>query len=124
MTKEIDLHEDMASHDVAIKKYKNYKSSSKLGTYYLYTYVDIFQIFYILFSNFFKLKLDLLNEIHVQISDPTWSPADKTWIFGEKPEKKQKTQKTSRPRGPRGLASSLIMRPAIDRPCTPKCPGM
>ena len=72
----------------------------------------------------FKLKLDLLNEIHFQISDPTWSPADKTWIFGEKPEKKQKTQKTSRPRGPRGLASSLIMRPAIDRPCTPKCPGM
>ena len=70
------------------------------------------------------MKLDLLNEIHFQISDPTWSPADKTWIFGEKPEKKQKTQKTSRPRGPRGLASSLIMRPAIDRPCTPKCPGM
>ena len=97
---------------------------NQVRTIYIPTYVHIFQIFYIQFSNFFKLKLDLLNEIHVQISDPTWSPADKTWIFGEKPEKKQKAQKTSRPRGPRGLASSLIMRPAIDRPCTPKCPGM
>ena len=44
MTKEIDLHEDMASHDVAIKKFKNYKSSLKLGTY-------IFVILYIQFED-------------------------------------------------------------------------
>ena len=64
---------------------------------------------------------------YFETSDPTWSPADKTWIFGEKDEKVKKPKSSSgpgRPRGPRGLASSLIMRPAIDRPCTPKCPGM
>ena len=30
-TKEVDLHEEQASHDYAIKKFKNYKSSLKLG---------------------------------------------------------------------------------------------
>ena len=38
MTKEVDLHEDMASHDVAIKKFKNYKSSLKLGMYISYPF--------------------------------------------------------------------------------------
>ena len=75
-TKEVDLHEEQASHDYAIKKFKNYKSSLKL--------------------------------------DPTGSPADKTFIFPHD------RKGPGRPRGPRGLASSLIMRPTIDRPCTPK----
>ena len=46
MTKEVDLHEDMASHDVAIKKFKNYKSSLKLGMYVYFLSFPIFEDFY------------------------------------------------------------------------------
>ena len=46
MTKEVDLHEDMASHDAAIKKFKNYKSSLKLGMYVYFLSFPIFEDFY------------------------------------------------------------------------------
>ena len=83
-TKEIDLIEDMATHDFAIKKFKNYKKTEFL--------------------------------------DLDWEPEWK--------DKKGKPGRPSGTRGPRGpynknknLMSSSIMRPAMDRPCTPKCPG-
>ena len=83
-TKEVDLIEDMATHDFAIKKFKNYKKTEFL--------------------------------------DLDWEPEWK--------DKKGKPGRPSGTRGPRGpynknknLMSSSIMRPAMDRPCTPKCPG-
>lgn len=77
-TKETDLVEDLASHDAAIKKFKNFKTSTTI--------------------------------------DPTWYPTKRA------PQQPQfrggQHQAVSR-----GLSSSLIMRPTMDRPCTPKCPG-
>ena len=85
-TKEIDLVEDMATHDFAIKKFKNYKKTEFL--------------------------------------DLDWEPDKKYW------DKKGRAGRPPGTRGPRGpynknksLLSSSIMRPAMDRPCTPKCPG-
>lgn len=72
-TKEIELSQDLASHDAAIKKFKNYKTSTKI--------------------------------------DPTWFPTAKT--REQVPKFIPKFQ----------FSQSLIMRPQMDRPCTPKCPG-
>ena len=71
-TKEVDLVEDLASHDSAIKKFKNFKTSNKI--------------------------------------DPSWFPGAK---------KDQMPRFRGRPK----LSSSLIMRPTMERACTPKCPG-
>ena len=69
-TKEIELKEELASHDYAIKKFKNYKTEAV---------------------------------------DPDWKPV--------------KRPMNNLPRGHQKFASSMIMRPAFDRPCTIKCPG-
>ena len=84
-TKEVDLREDLASHDYAIKKFKNFKTS--------------------------------LTE------DPTWKPARRNSRSNEGGGRSGGSSQHSRSRGRPGLTSSLIMRPVIDRPCTPKCPG-
>ena len=81
-TKEIDLVDDLASHDAAIKKYKNFKTSTRI--------------------------------------DPTWYPSQRPLqplAFHNHQSQFRGGQQQQK------LASSLIMRPAIDRPCTPKCPG-
>ena len=84
-TKDIDLHENLASHDYAIKKFKNFKTSSTL--------------------------------------DPTWKPMRRNSRSNENRGSGSNSNQHSRSRGRPGLNSSLIMRPVIDRPCTPKCPG-
>jgi hypothetical protein len=71
-TKEVDLIEDMASHDFAIRKFKNYKTSNM---------------------------------------DPNWYPTKKPQQHHQVPHQ--------RPR----FGNSMIMRPTMNRPCTPKCPG-
>ena len=73
-TKDIELSEELASHDAAIKKFKNFKTSNKI--------------------------------------EPSWFP-DKN--------RAKVPSLRGRPRGK--YSSSLIMRPTIERPCTPKCPG-
>ena len=79
-TKEVELIEDMASHDSSIKRFKNYKNRDNL--------------------------------------DLDWCPEERRPGPGRPPGSPRKV------RGPYNkLSSSLIMRPTMDRPCTPKCPG-
>ena len=76
-TKEIELKEELASHDYAIKKYKNYKSGP---------------------------------------ADPEWKPIRN---HHQRPAQAQQNYM----KGHQRFASSLIMRPAVERPCNIKCPG-